>query len=30
VILHLLDQMHGLRGSLQGLLAEIRGTRPNR
>ena len=30
VILHLLDQMHGLRGSIQGLLAEIRGTRPNR
>jgi chaperone modulatory protein CbpM len=30
VILHLLDQMHGLRGSMQGLLAEIRGTRPNR
>ena len=30
VILHLLDQMHGLRGSMQGLLAEIRGTRTNR
>ena len=30
VILHLLDQMHGLRGSMQGLLAEIRGTRPKR
>ena len=30
VILHLLDQMHGLRGSMQGLLAEIRGRRTNR
>ena len=30
VILHLLDQMHGLRGSMQGLLAEIRGTRTKR
>ena len=30
VILHLLDQMHGLRGSMQGLLAEIRGIRTNR
>ena len=30
VILHLLDQMHGLRGSLQGLLAEIRDVRTNR
>ena len=30
VILHLLDQMHGLRGSLQGLLAEIRDARTNR
>jgi chaperone modulatory protein CbpM len=30
VILHLLDQMHGLRGSLQGLLAEMRDARTNR
>jgi chaperone modulatory protein CbpM len=30
VILHLIDQMHGLRGSMQGLLAEIRGARTNR
>jgi chaperone modulatory protein CbpM len=30
VILHLLDQMHGLRGSMQGLLAEMRDARTNR
>ena len=29
VILHLLDQMHGLRGSMQGLLAEMRDARTN-
>jgi chaperone modulatory protein CbpM len=30
VILHLLDQMHGLRGSMQSLLAEMRDARTNR
>jgi chaperone modulatory protein CbpM len=30
VILHLLDQMHGLRGSMQALLAEMRDARTNR
>jgi chaperone modulatory protein CbpM len=30
VILHLLDQMHGLRWSMQGLLAEMRDARTNR
>ena len=30
VILHLLDQMHGLRGSMQGLLAEMRDARTKR
>lgn len=30
VVLHLLDQMHGLRGSMQGLLAEMRDARTNR
>jgi chaperone modulatory protein CbpM len=30
VILHLLDQMHGLCGSMQALLAEMRDARTNR
>jgi chaperone modulatory protein CbpM len=30
VILHLLDQMHGLRSSMRDLLAEVRNTRTGR
>jgi chaperone modulatory protein CbpM len=30
VILHLLDQMHGLRSSMRDLLAEVRNVRPSR
>jgi chaperone modulatory protein CbpM len=30
VILHLLDQMHGLRSSMRDLLAEMRNVRPGR
>ncbi|MGZ3287224.1 MAG: chaperone modulator CbpM [Xanthobacteraceae bacterium] len=30
VILHLLDQMHGLRSSMRDLLAEVRNTRTSR
>jgi hypothetical protein len=30
VILHLLDQMHGLRSSMRDLLAEVRNARTSR